>query len=69
MKKQKQYKKIYIYYTKNKQTFTKDIVIFEEQISDSPLVIPTIFLLLFWTNLSIDVDILRMIKLNWKIYL
>ena len=41
----------------------------EEQISDSPLVIPAIFLLLFWTNLSIDVDILRMIKLNWKIYL
>lgn len=36
----------------------------EEQISDSPLVIPAIFLLLFWTNLSIDVDILRMIKLN-----
>ena len=37
--------------------------------NDSPLVIPAIFLLLFWTNLSIDVDILRMIKLNWKIYL
>ena len=50
-------------------TTKEEIKELEEQISDSPLVIPAIFLLLFWTNLSIDVDILRMIKLNWKIYL